>query len=281
VEWSASDDPKVDWLIEGVIQRDANGIIAAEPKAGKSLCGLDLLISLACGTSWLGRPIPHPVRTAYISREDSPLLTKVRIAGFLRHKGIARDGCLMDAVTRTLIDVSGRLWCNTREQLSNFDIDNDEHLANMAHDLKERGVEFAILDVFNRLHKRSENDNTEMAQVVQRISQMGQEAGCSIGVIHHISKENNSGRFFTRIRGASAIHGWTEWSIGLSLENPNSEGLKLLRKAEFETKAGQEAKPIHFTVEFDNGRLWLQPTDMVRPAATTQQPPSENPWWQN
>jgi hypothetical protein len=250
VGWAETASPEVDWLIDGVIQADANGIIAAEPKTGKSLAALDLLLSLACGQRWLGRAVKRRVRSAYISREDSPLLTKARIAGFLRGKGIDAG-----------VDPTGWLWCNTREQLADFNIDNDEHLRHMAHDLKEHGVEFAMLDVFNRLHSRNENDNTEMAAVVARISQMGREAGCSLGVVHHVSKENgSSGRFFTRIRGASAIHGWTEWSIGLSLENPNNEGKKLIRRAEFESKAGESA-PLSFTVEFGGGNLRLQLLD--------------------
>jgi len=248
VEWATTASPEVDWLIDGVIQAGGNGIIAAEPKTGKSLLALDLLISLACGQPWLGRRVRRRVRTAYISREDSPVLTKGRVAGFLRGKGFDAD-----------TDPSGWLWCNTREQLGSFDVDNDEQLASMAHDLRERGVEFAILDVFNRVHSRAENDNSEMAQVVGRISQMGRDAGCSIGLVHHVSKENGySGRFFTRIRGASAIHGWTEWSVGVSLESSNSEGQKLLRKAEFETKAAESCAPIFFTVEFGGGNLRLQ-----------------------
>lgn len=247
VAWAKTSEAVVDWLIDGVIQRDANGIIAAEPKTGKSLCALDLLISLACGEPWLGQRVGRRVRTAYISREDSPVLTKVRIRGFLNGKG-------------TDIDPGGWLWCNTREQLGVFDIDNDEHLANMAHDLRERGIEFAILDVLNRLHNRAENDNTEMAQVVERISQMGRDAGCSIGLVHHVSKENGAtGRFFTRIRGASAIHGWTEWSIGLSLVGTN-EKEKPIRKAEFETKAAESFAPIFFTIEFAHSSLALRNT---------------------
>ncbi len=250
VEWSSTASPQVDWLINGIIQADANGIIAAEPKTGKSLCALDLLLSLSCGQPWLGRHVPRRVRCAYISREDSPVLTKVRVQGFLRGKGIS-------------VDPTGWLWSNTREQLGDFNIDIEDHLKNMAHDLKEHGVEFAVLDVLNRIHNRNENDNTEMLQVVQRISQMGREAGCAIGLVHHVSKENSyTGRFFTRIRGASAIHGWTEWSIGLTLENPGET--KLIRKAEFETKAGESCAPISFTIEFGGGNLRLQGVDPRR-----------------
>jgi hypothetical protein len=151
-----------------------------------------------------------------------------------------------------VVDAEGWLWCNTREQLGNWSVDDDDDLKNMAHDLKERGCEFAIIDVFNRIHARAENDNAEMAAVFERISQMGRDAGCSIGVVHHVNKENTTGRFFTRIRGASSIYGWTEWSIGLTIDNPNDEGKKLIRRAEFETKAGEEAAPITFT--FESGR---------------------------
>lgn len=256
VAWSTTASPETEYLIDGVIQTDANGIIAAEPKTGKSLAALDMLISLACGTSWLGRAVPRRVRCAYISREDSPVLTKARVAGFLRGKGVG-----LDAIG-SVVDPTGWLWCNTREQLGDFNIDDDEHLAIMAYDLGERGIEFTILDVLNRIHNRDENNNSEMAAVVKRIDQMGREAGCRIGLVHHVSKETGGGRFFTRIRGASAIHGWTEWSIGLSLENPNSEGVKLIRKAEFEAKV-ETCTPILFTVEFVGGNLHLEVEDLA------------------
>ena len=246
VVWAMTANAEIEWLVDGVIQVGANGIIAAEPKTGKSLCALDLLISLACGCPWMGRKVARRVRSAYVSREDSPALTKVRIQGLLRGKGLS-------------VDPTGWLWCNTREQLGDFDVDNEDQLKNMAHDLKERGVEFAIFDVLNRLHNRSENDNTEMAQVVQKISRIGQEAGCAIGLVHHVSKENGyGGRFFTRIRGASAIHGWTEWSIGLSIENADNEK-RLIRKAEFETKAAESCYPISFTINHGGGNLSLSP----------------------
>jgi hypothetical protein len=248
VEWVSTADPQIEYRIDGIIQTDANGIIAAEPKTGKSLVALDLLLSLACGVPWLNRKVPKRVRCAYISREDSPMLTKVRIKGFLAGKGLGG------------VDVTNWLWCNTREQMSTFNIEEEDDFRIMAHDLKERGIEFAVLDVLNRIHGRDENNNTEMAAVVERINQLGREANCSIGLVHHVSKENSSGRFFTRIRGASAIHGWTEWSIGLTLENPNNEGKKLIRRAEFESKAGESA-PISFTVEFGGGNLRLQLVD--------------------
>ena len=248
VEWSMTADAEIEWLVDGVIQVGGNGMIAAEPKTGKSLASLDLLLSLATGKPWLGCKIPRRIRTAYISREDSPMLTKVRVQALLRGKGLDSGE-----------DPSGWLWVNTREQLGDFDVDNDDQLQHMADDLKERGVEFAVFDVLNRLHNRDENNNTEMGQVVKKIGQMGQQAGCAIGVIHHVSKEAGTGRFFTRIRGATSIHGWTEWSIGFSIENAGEK--KMIRRAEFETKAAESREPISFTIQHGGGNLALVPLE--------------------
>jgi AAA domain/CHC2 zinc finger len=244
VEWCVSANPEIEWLVDGVIQAGGNGLIAAEPKTGKSLVALDLLISMACGVPWLGRKIPRRVKTAYISREDSPLLTKVRMQALLKNK------------VSSGVDPEGWLWVNTREQLGSFDVDDEEQVANLTADLKERGIEFAVFDVLNRIHNRDENNNGEMAQVVKKIGKIGEDAGCQIGVIHHVSKENATGRFFTRIRGASAIYGWTEWSIGLTIENPGEK--KQVRKAEFETKAAESCEPISFTIQHGGGNLSLE-----------------------
>jgi AAA domain len=47
------------WLIEGVWPRDAYGVFAAEDKAGKTWAILDLAVSVAAGTPWLGHfPCP-------------------------------------------------------------------------------------------------------------------------------------------------------------------------------------------------------------------------------
>lgn len=246
VDWVSTADDEIDWLVEGVIQAGANGMIAAEPKTGKSLVALDLLMSLASGVPWLGHDVPRRVRCAYISREDSPKLTKVRGRALLRGKGVP-------------LDMEGHLWINSREQLGNFNVDDEEQLLNMAHDLRERGIEFAVFDVLNRLHTREENSNTEMAQVVQKISRIGDLAGCSIALVHHLAKDTTGERFFTRIRGASAIHGWTEWSIGLTLENQDENCRKPLRRAEFETKAGESADPIRFVIEHGDGTMRLTP----------------------
>jgi len=57
---------EVNWLVEQVIERGANGFFCAVPKGGKSWAAIDLCISLALGCDWLDFQIPRQVRCALI-----------------------------------------------------------------------------------------------------------------------------------------------------------------------------------------------------------------------
>src|SRR6266699_3516369 len=46
-----------DWLVEGLWPQRAVGFIGGQPKAGKSWLALDLAISVATGTQFLGRKV--------------------------------------------------------------------------------------------------------------------------------------------------------------------------------------------------------------------------------
>src|SRR5438270_4245170 len=66
-EWSV---PPLEWIVEGVIQRDALGFLSGPPKVGKSFVALDLCDTITRGSEWLGRYQCHPVNILYIARED-------------------------------------------------------------------------------------------------------------------------------------------------------------------------------------------------------------------
>jgi hypothetical protein len=102
-------------------------------------------------------------------------------------------------------------------------------------------VEFVVLDVFRSLHDSEENDNTEVQQVLQRINRIQNECECAVALVHHINKVSSE-NIFKGLRGASAIHGWMEWGIGISVVNPEEEDkAKYIRRLEFESKEGTAA----------------------------------------
>lgn len=222
----------VDWLVEGVIQRGSNGFICALPKVGKSWVAVDLALSLSLGLPWLGFEVPRRTKTAIITREDNPALTRWRMDRMLRGKN------------HTYSELDGFLYVNTREQSADFRVDKAEMLAPMIAALCAVKPEFVILDVFNVMHAADENDNTEMRKVVEQLSVLQREVSCSIAVVHHFNKYTD-GSLTQRLRGASAIAGWAEWLIGI--ESADSK----TKRMSFEIKASADNDPVTYAIQSD------------------------------
>ncbi len=238
--------PDIDWLVDGLIQRGANGFFCSDPKVGKSWLAVDLALSLALGLPWAGFDVRQPVRVALISREDNPALTRWRMDRLLAGKN------------RTTADLTDRLYVNSREQSPLFKIDVDELFTPMIGELKAVKPEFVILDVFNVLHSADENDNTEMRVVLDHVNRLQREVGCAVAVIHHFNK-TGVGSLTQRLRGAGAIAGWAEWLIGVEAADEH------VRKMQFELKAAQPPEPFHYRVsgeDFDNWKR-IERTDWV------------------
>lgn len=230
--------PDIDWLVggteartyRGIIQRGTGGFIVGLPKAAKSYVGLDLCISLALGINWLDQfKVPKRAKVGIVSREDYPGMTRWRFERLLRSKRAPN------------FDIDKRIYWNTRFQTPSFLLDRDDDLEMLISDLKKFECEFLLLDVFRRLHLGEENDNTEMQLLLERITRIQNEVKCAIGLIHHTSKElevSQLDSIFRYARGASAIHGWMEWGIGLAVTNPERPKNEWVRRVVFENKAG-------------------------------------------
>lgn len=235
---------RIDWMVDGVIERGANGFFAANPKTGKSWVAVDLAISLALGCDWLGFAIPRPVKVALVSREDNPGLTAWRIKHLFASKECHAPGLL-----------ESNFYVNSRRQSPQLMLDNAEQVDELAKAMKSFEAEFAIFDVFNVMHGADENDNSEMRRVLQRLSQLQAEVGCSIGVVHHYSKASDPGLPLTqRLRGAGAIAGWCEWLIGIAMADPAAK----IRCMEFDIKADNPPTPVHFTIDSNEEHSWAK-----------------------
>lgn len=234
-EFLSSASPRIDWLVNEIIEHGASGFICSQPKVGKSWLATDLAICLALGLPWIGFEVPRAVKTALITREDNPALTKWRMNRLLAGR------------QRATSELDGRLYVNSREQSPEFRLDRPELLAAMVAELKRVRPEFVVLDVFNILHAADENDNSEMREILDQLNRLRNEVGCSIGVVHHFNK-NSDGTLTQRIRGAGAIAGWAEWCVGIESdsENPN------VKRAEFELKAAFAPEPLCYAVSSDD-----------------------------
>ncbi len=229
----------IDWMVDGILERGANGVIVAEPKVGKSWIAIDLALSLAMGSDFLGYRVRMPVKTAFLSREDNPGLTQWRMKHLMRGKHKPQN-----------LDIDQTLMMNTRAQMPQFSLMNDLHMDEVCRALESFRPEICFLDVFKVLHPVDENDNTEMHKVMERLILIQNRVGCSIALVHHSRKaaEGSDTSLALRMRGASAIAGWAEWIIGLTRMKSSDEEL-YIRKFEAISKAAEELEPIHFAIE--------------------------------
>jgi hypothetical protein len=248
---------EIDWLVERVIQRGANGYFCAVPKGGKSWAAADLAISVALGSDWLGFPVPRPGRVLFVSREDNPALTSWRI----RHLFAAKSG-----VDANLLEAN--LHINSRAQTPELMLDNPEQVEELRSELKRLQIDLLILDVFNVLHAGNENDNQDMRRVLRVLTGIQTEFGCSIAVVHHYNKGDDSASMTQRLRGSSAIAGWAEWLVGISMVDEENK----IRCLDFELKAAQPPDSVNFRIVSNESTTVLQ---RVAPAKPSAQPTSK------
>lgn len=246
---------EITWLVENVIDAGSNGFICAVSKGGKSWVGEDLCIALAMGLPWLDFRVFTRHRVALISREDNPGRTRWRIRQLLHGHGLVDD------------DLGDRFYINTREQSDRFLIDDSSALSRMTEALKDANPEIAFFDVFNVMHQADENDNTEMRVVLQCLSSVQQEVGCSICVLHHYNKDAQ-GTMMQRLRGSSAIGGWAEWMVGLDRVGDKGK----IRKVEFESKTAEPQEERYLTIESDGPKSWVRRTDSPASAGSRRKP---------
>ena len=239
---------QIDWLVDDLIPVRTRGLMVADPKVGKSPLALDLALALASGSSWLGHVVPRRRRVAVISREDSPAETARRLQ-------------LFSAGTAARGEYNwGQIWLNTMDQSPMLHVDNVEQVDALIKELQMEQFDLAIFDVFSALHSGDENDNTVMTGALEALTRIQEEARCGVLLLHHLSKAQSS-NIFRDARGAGAIHGWTEWGVGLTVVDETAPRKQWVRKVEFELKYACPADPVHFMIVGDENALRIELTD--------------------
>ncbi len=194
----------VDWLVNGLFSVGSSGWIGAEPKVGKSFLVLELVYCLATGTPFLGQfAIPTPRRVIYIQEEDPEQRVLRRFNQLLR--GTAGRTAPADTNLRYAIRTG-------------FKLDVPAWLIRLRADLLLAPADICVLDVFQRIHTKSENDQQQMAEVLEGLNALSREfPGLAFLLVHHNRKPQagNEARANQMLRGSGVLAGWGECSLFL------------------------------------------------------------------
>lgn len=187
-----------DWLVPDLLTTSELFLLAAGPRAGKSLLAMTLAKAVAEGSTFLGRPVLQgPV--LYIRKEDNDTKTKEReiAQGWSRGLPVA--------------------WLR-KFKLSELDL-----LQDIAEEIQPRLI---VIDTLSRVKDASVSESSaEMSQLLEPLQELSEELDCCILLVHHTGKINidNAGQIdiFDTIRGSSAIRATCRGSLILAAGERN------------------------------------------------------------
>nr|MBW4474075.1 AAA family ATPase [Stenomitos rutilans HA7619-LM2] len=186
----------VEWLVPDLLPANELIMLAAGPRAGKSLLSMLLAKSVATGESFLDRPVTQGV-VLYVRCEDAPVKIKQRQLA----QGWAED-----------IPV---YW------LDRFKLSETSQLRELAEELDARLI---VLDTLSRIRDDGTTESSaEMSRVLEPLQELAEDVNCSIVLVHHTGKVNvdnaNAIDVFDTIRGSSAIRATCRGSMVLAADS--------------------------------------------------------------
>jgi hypothetical protein len=241
------------WLVEGLWTRSAVGFIGGAPKLGKTWLGLDLLLSVATGTSCLGRyRVEERGETLAYLAEDQPSEVRKRLDALCRDRGLD----VRDVAVNIITAPSLRL-----------DLDSDrQRLADAVHRISPK---LLLLDPLVRLHRRNENDAAEVSELLAYLRELQRVSGVAIAIVHHMRKDGTGDG--QALRGSGDLHAWTDSALYLT----RVRGQLTLRA---EHRSAPSPAPIGLELgrgEGD-GALHLEVKEDENPAAGNPAPPQSS-----
>jgi hypothetical protein len=247
----AKDIPTPKWLIDGIWSEEAHGMIAGEHKAFKSLVALDLAVSVASGTNFLGHfPVPKVGHVAFIQEENPAGFVKDRLEKILFSRGLGPGVTSFkenELSLRGPSDVPLSLMLNQK-----FHLTDDDHLDFLYGQVEKHNTKLVVLDpLYLMTPGVDENSAHAMTPILEALLRMKQELGCGVLLIHHYKKQNRDQPFFgedDRISGTGTFGRWYE-SLLLIERGDEPSQIRLVPKHRMESPTAG------LIVDFDMGPM--------------------------
>ncbi len=171
-----------EWLVHDLLTANELFLVAAGPRAGKSLLAMTLTLAVAQGSTFLGRPVIQGA-VIYVCLEDSAAKLKEReeAQGWTRGLPV--------------------YW------LKKFKLSELHHLKELAEEIDPRLI---VIDTLSRAKDASVSESSaEMSQVLEPLQEIAEALECCVLLVHHTGKVSvdNASQvdIFDTIRGSSAI----------------------------------------------------------------------------
>jgi hypothetical protein len=237
------------WIINNVWSEGGCGFIAGDPKSYKSWTALDMAVSIATGTPFLGdsqfsvvgggRPV------LYLQEEDSEIVVRDRLDLIVEGKcpDLHWNGRL------SYSDRGGLVWSPPAGVIplgfhirTGFISSDPGWQAWLAETVAEGNFGQVIIDTMGTTAGDVDTDRAPelMGKILRPLREISQMTGAGIAVVHHNRKgSGNENRGGQRMLGSVALHAWVDDALYVHTRESLRGGVTKVR-IERESKAATE-----------------------------------------
>jgi len=246
-EFMKKDIPPRDIFMACWVEREHLTILGGRQKVGKSILAVNLGLSVANGTDFLGFKVPQPRRVLYVQQEiaEPAMLDRLRIMVSGLGPSYA-DNFMIENTTGTPLKLTSQA---DRQRLSDL--------------LDHNKPDLLILDPFSTFHNKDENSAPEMTAVLEPIFELKYKFKVGILLIHHFGKPSLAERKGSqRLRGSSVIGDRADALIMLdelpTMPQSANPALPGEFYAEISFDLRNDASPSPITVVRESATLWYR-----------------------
>ena len=217
--------PKVEWLIDGIIPKDANIILYGYPGSGKSFIALDMALHVAYGKKWHNLKCHKPGIVIYILGEGLNGFPE-RVKSW--HKLYEQEH-------------NAPFYIMGLNGIPFYKEDKMEELIKSLNILREKHklpISMIVIDTISKAAiGLEENSSAGMSLFLNGYDQLRIKFGSTLLFVHHCGKDPNKG-----MRGSSALLGNVDTTISIekiknnNRDNPFNVNLIVQKQKDGETK---------------------------------------------
>jgi hypothetical protein len=219
-EFLSTPVPSEVWTVEGVWSHDAHGLIAGEPKTFKSFVAMDLAVSVASGTKFLGHfEVPETGPVIMIQEENTPAMMKDRLEKITHSRGIGESAGMNGNGSDGVLEMKARddlpIFLMNNAQ---FNLTDEDHLSFLEKLVQTHKPKLLILDpLYLMIPGLDENSAAEMGPTLRTLLALKQTHNVGILIVHHYNKPRvgEDRQPGNRISGTNAFYRWFESALYL------------------------------------------------------------------
>jgi len=191
------------YLVAGFAARKEVTLLCGPSAASKSAAALTMAVCGANGADFLDMAVKHPFKTLVYNLEDSEETMRARAEAIAIQNGF--DPANTQENVTLWAGEKGRLRLTQKMPGLRDPIINAALAEKLIAVAKKRGVDVIVFDPMVSLHQFDENDNGAMAELMDILNRIADEANVAVIVLVHTPKSIKTPGSLDMIRGASAI----------------------------------------------------------------------------